>query len=126
MHHQNQLQPWVLNRDNTQRASCRHFGLSRNTIAKLLEEEPAASVRQYQRQAQLKTPMRDAALPHIEKWLQENEWLERWAPKQCWTAHRMWTKLRKLGIPLGTSTLRLCFQELRKRSKPAYVPLRFV
>lgn len=120
-----EIRTWVLIQGKSQRAASRHFGLSRNTIAKLLEEEPAASVRQYQRQAQLKTPMRDAALPHIEKWLQENEWLERWAPKQCWTAHRMWTELRKLGIPLGESTVRLFVQELRKRSKPAYVPLDF-
>ena len=120
-----EIRTWVLIQGKSQRAASRRFGLSRNTIAKFLEEEPAANVRQYQRQAQLKTPVRDAALPHIEKWLQENEWLERWAPKQCWTAHRMWTELRKLGIPLGESTVRLFVQELRKRSKPAYVPLDF-
>src|SRR5258708_16946004 len=88
------------------RAASRHFGLSRNTVAKLLEEEPAASVRQYQLQAQPKTPVRDAALPHIQKWLQENEWLERWAPKQCWTAHPMLAELPKLGSPIGGSTVR--------------------
>jgi len=88
-------------------------------------EEPAESVRQYQRQAPTKTPVRDAALPHIQRWLQENEWLERWAPKQCWTAHRMWTELRKLGILIGESTVRLFVQELRTSSKPAYVPLDF-
>ena len=69
--------------------------------------------------------MRDAALPHIEGWLKENEWLERWAPKQCWTAHRMWVELRKLGIPIGESTVRLYVQERRKPSKPAFVPLDF-
>jgi len=69
--------------------------------------------------------VRDAALPHIQRWLQENEWLERWAPKQCWTAHRMWTELRKLGIPIGESTVRLFVQELRTSSKPAYIPLDF-
>src|SRR5260370_14947804 len=72
-----------------------------------------------------KAPVRDAGLSHIQKWLQENEWLERWAPKQCWTAHRMWTELRKLGIPIGESTVRLFVQELRTSSKPAYVPLDF-
>src|SRR2546427_12270956 len=120
-----EIRTCVLTRGKSQRPASRHFGLSRNTIAKLLEEEPAASVRQYQLQAQPKTPVRDAALPHIQKWLQENEWLERWAPKQCWTAHRMWAELRKLGIPIGESTVRLFVQELRKRSKPTYVPLDF-
>ena len=120
-----EIRTWVLIQGKSQRAASRHFGLSRNTVAKLLEEEPAASIRQYQLQAQPKTPVRDAALPHIQKWLQENEWLERWAPKQCWTAHRMWAELRKLGIPIGESTVRLFVQELRKRSKPAYVPLDF-
>src|SRR5256714_10081417 len=115
----------VLTQGKSPGSAPRHFGLSRNTIAKLLEEEPAASVRQYQLQAPPKTPMRDAALPHIEKWLKENEWLERWAPKQCWTAHRMWAERHKLGIPLGESTVRLFVQELRKPSKPAYVPLDF-
>ncbi len=54
-----------------------------------------------------------------------DEWLQRWAPKQCWTAHRMWMELRKLGIPIGESTVRLFVQELRKPMKSAYVPLDF-
>jgi len=119
------IRTWVLIQGKSQRAAARHFGLSRNTVAKLLLEEPAATERQYQRQASACTPVRDAALPHIQKWLQENEWLERWAPKQCWTAHRMWTELRALGIPIGESTVRLFVQGLRTTSKPAYVPLDF-
>ena len=95
-----EIRTWVLIQGKSQRAAARHFGLSRNTVAKLLLEEPAANIRQYQRQAPCKTPVRDAALPHIEKWLKENEWLEHWAPKQSWTAHRMWVELHKLGIPI--------------------------
>ena len=120
-----EIRSWVLIQGKSQRAAASHFGLSRNTVAKLLQEEPAAGVRQYQRQAACKTPVRDAALPHIEKWLKENEWLERWAPKQCWTAHRMWVELRKLGIPIGESTVRMYVQERRKPTKPAYIPLDF-
>jgi transposase len=119
------IRTWVLIQGKSQRAAAQHFGLSRNTVAKLLEEEPATNVRQYQRQAPHKTPVRDSALPHIEKWLSENEWLSRWAPKQCWTAHRMWVELRKLGIPIGESTVRLFVQEKRKLSKAAFVPLDF-
>lgn len=120
-----EIRTWVLIQGKSQRAAASHFGFSRNTVAKLLLEEPAASVRQYQRQAPCKTPVRDAALPHIEKWLTENEWLSRWAPKQCWTAHRMWVELRKLGIPIGESTVRMYVQERRKPTKPAYIPLDF-
>jgi len=109
----------------SQRAAARHFGLSRNTVAKLLLEEPAANQRRYQRQATHKTPVRDVALPHIQGWLQENERLRRWAPKQRWTAHRMWVELRTLGILIGESTVRQLVQELRIPTKPAYIPLDF-
>ena len=71
------IRTWVLIQGKSQRAAARHFGLSRNTVAKLVEEEAAPKERRYQRQAEHKTPIRDAALPHIEKWLKENEWLER-------------------------------------------------
>ena len=120
-----EIRTWVLIQGKSQRAASRHFGLSRNTVAKLLKEEPATNERQYQRQAQPKTPVRDAALSHIQKWLQENEWLERWAPKQCWTAHRMWTELRKLGIAIGESTVRMYVRENQQTTKPAFVPLDF-
>jgi transposase len=118
-----EIRTWVLIQGKSQRAAAQHFGLSRNTIAKLLLEEPAPQERRYQRQAGQKTPVRDAALPHIEKWLKENEWLARWAPKQCWTAHRMWVELRKLGIAIGESTVRLYVQEKQHTAKPAFVPL---
>jgi len=119
------IRTWVLIQGKSQRAAARHFGLSRNTVAKLVEEEAAPKERRYQRQAEHKTPVRNAAFPHIEKWLKENEWLERWAPKQCWTAHRMWVELRKLGIPIGESTVRMYVREKQQTTKPAFVPLDF-
>lgn len=120
-----EIRTWVMIQGKSQRAAAEHFGISRNTVAKLLEEEPAPTERRYQREVRQPTPVRDVALPYIEKWLKENEWLERWAPKQCWTAHRMWTELRKLGIEIAESTVRLYVQEKRQRSKPAFVPLDF-
>src|SRR5438874_3194340 len=119
-----EIRAWVLIQGKSQRSAAHHFGLSRNTVAKLLAEEPAATTRRYQRQVR-KTPVSDAALPHIEGWLQENERLRRWAPKQCWTAHRMWVELRKHGIHNGESTARVFVQELHKPPKPAYIPLDF-
>jgi len=122
-----EIRTWVLIQGKSQRAAARHFDVSRNTVTKLLQEEPAAQARRYQREtrAKPKTPVRDLALPHIQSWLKENEWLSRWAPKQCWTAHRMWVELRKLGIDLGESTVRLFVRQLRKPSKPTYIPLDF-
>ena len=119
------IRAWVFIQGQSQRAAAHHFGLSRNTVAKLLQEEPATITRRYQRQTPRKTPVRDAALPYIEHWLVENAWLERWAPKQCWTAHRMWVELRKLGVPIAESTVRLFVQEKRHPTKPTYVPLDF-
>ena len=120
-----EIRTWVLIQGKSQRAAAQQFGLSRNTVAKLLLEEPAPKERRYQRQSEQKTPVRDAALPQIEKWLKENEWLSRWAPKQCWTAHRMWVELRKQGISIGESTVRMYVQEKQQTSKPAFVPLDF-
>jgi transposase len=122
-----EIRAWVLIQGKSQRAAARHFDVSRNTVAKLLQEEKASQERRYQREtpATPKTPVRDLALPHIQGWLKENEWLSRWALKQCWTAHRMWVELRKLGISIGESTGRLFVRELRKPTKPAYVPLDF-
>ncbi len=120
-----EIRAWVLIQGKSQRAAAQHFGLSRNTIAKLLLEEPAADQRRYQRQTAHKTPVRDAALPHIQGWLQENERLRRWAPKQRWTAHRMWVELRRLGIPIGESTVREFVRELHPPTKSAYIPLDF-
>ena len=122
-----EIRAWVLIQGKSQRAAARHFDVSRNTVARLLQEEPAPKERRYQRTraATPKTPVRDLALPHIQGWLKENEWLARWAPKQRWTAHRMWVELRKLDIAIGESTVRLFVRKLHKPTKPAYVPLDF-
>jgi transposase len=37
----------------------------------------------------------------------------------------MWTELRKMGIDIGESTVRMYCREKRQRSKPAFVPLDF-
>jgi transposase len=58
-----EIRTWVLIQGKSQRAAARHFGLARNTVAKLLAEEPAPKERRYQRQALRQTPVRDATLP---------------------------------------------------------------
>src|SRR2546430_6151920 len=69
---------------------------------------------------------RERIQPHIEGWLAENERLQRWAPKQRWTAHRMWVELSKMGIVVAESTVRHTVRRCRRRERPqAYVPLAF-
>ncbi|HLY65395.1 MAG TPA: IS21 family transposase [Chloroflexota bacterium] len=120
-----EIRTWVLIQGKSQRAAARHFGLSRNTVAKLLQEAPEPSERRYHQQAPHKAPVREAVLPQIQSWLKENDWLQRWAPKQRWTAHRMWVELRKLGVTVAESTVRQLVREQQKPLKPAYVPLDF-
>lgn len=119
------IRTWVLIQGKSQRAAARHFGLSRNTVAQLLHEAPEPNERRYRRQVPRPAPVREAALPYIMGWLKDNEWLQRWAPKQRWTAHRMWVELRQLGVTVAESTVRQLVQEQRQTATPAYVPLDF-
>jgi transposase len=66
--------------------------------------------------------------PSIDQWLQENERLQRWAPKQRWTAHRLWVELQRRGVLVGESTVRELVRQRREqrlRAKPVFVPLAF-
>ena len=112
---------WVLVEGRSQRSAARHFGVTRETVAQLLAEPAEPRERRYTRAK----PVSQAALPHIQGWLQENVRLQRWAPKQCWTARRMWQELRKQGITIAESTVRQLVREQRQERKPAYLPLEF-
>src|SRR5215469_13736916 len=120
---------FVLVEGHTQREAARHFHMSRNTVAKLLAEPAEGNERRYQRRQAPNTPVSAAALPHIRGWLHENEWLQRWKPKQQWTAQRMWLELQRLGIPAGASTVRQLVRRERERTqqerRPTFVPLAF-
>lgn len=119
------IRDWVLVQGRSQRSAARQFGVSRDTVAKLLREAPEDSARRYQRQIPYPAPIRDQIQPHVERWLAENERLQRIAPKQRWTAHRMWLELGAMGIPVGESTVRHLVRALRPRRQQAYVPLQF-
>lgn len=120
---------FVLVEGHTQREAARQFHMSRNTVAKLLAEPAEGSERRYQRRQAPRAPVSAAALPHIRGWLHENEWLQRWKPKQQWTAKRMWLELRRLGVPVGASTVRQLVRREREQRqqerRPTYVPLAF-
>src|SRR5258708_8510275 len=103
--------------------------MSRNTVAKLLAEPAEDTERRYQRHRAPNAPVSEGALPHIRRWLKENEWLQRWKPKQQWTAKGMWLELRRVGIAAGESTVRQLVRRERERTqqerRPTYVPLEF-
>jgi transposase len=124
-----QIRVFVQVEGHTQREAAQHFGLARNTVAKLLREPAASSQRRYRRRTAYPAPIAAAALPYIRGWLQENEWLQRWKPKQQWTAQRMWLELHRMGITAGASTIRQLVRTERHRQqldqRPTYVPLAF-
>jgi transposase len=96
-------------------------------VAALLREPAEGTKRQYTRRKPRVAPARERILPHVEGWLAENERLQRWAPKQRWTAHRMWVELGKMGLVVAESTVRQTVRWCRQREQrpTAYVPLTF-
>ena len=117
---------WVLRQGRSQRSAAKHFGVSRDLVAALLREPAEGRERRYTRRKARVAPARERIRPHIEGWLKENEGLQRWAPKQRWTAHRMWVELGQMGIVVAESTVRLTVRQCRgQRRQKAYVPLSF-
>jgi transposase len=120
------IRDWVLVQGRSQRSAAKHFGVSRDTFAAMLREPAEETERRYTRHKARVAPARERILPYIEGWLQENERLQRWAPKQRWTAHRMWVELGKMGLAVGESTVRLAVRQCRgQQRQKAYVPLSF-
>ncbi len=124
------IRDWVLVQGRSQRSAARQFRVSRDTVARMLVEAPEEPERRYRRGMARPTPVRDAALPHIEGWLQENMRLRQRAPKQRWTAHRIWVELRQMGIAIAESTVRQLVRERRIARQEvaqakAFVPLSF-
>jgi len=107
------IRDWVLVQGRSQRAAAKHFGVSRDTVAALLREPAEGAERRYTRRKAREAPARERIRAHIEGWLAENERLQRWAPKQRWTARRMWVELGAMGIAVGESTVRLVVRECR-------------
>jgi transposase len=124
------IRDWVLVQGHSQRSAAKRFSVSRDTVARMLLEAPEELERRYRRGVVHPTPVRDQVLPHIEGWLQENVRLQHRAPKQRWTAHRMWVELRQMGIAAAESTVRQLVRERRVARREvakakAYVPLSF-
>jgi transposase len=124
------IRDWVLAQGRSQRSAAKRFAVSRDTVARLLLEAPEEPERRYQRAIPRPTPVRDQIAPHIEGWLEENVRLRARAPKQRWTAHRMWVELCQMEIAVAESTVRQCVRERRVARREvaqakAFVPLSF-
>ena len=124
------IRDWVLVQGRSQRSAAKRFAVSRDTVARLLLEAPEEPVRRYRRNVPRPTPVRDQIVPHIEGWLDENARLRTRAPKQRWTAHRMWVELCQMGIAIAESTVRQLVRERRVERREvaqakAYIPLSF-
>src|SRR5690348_6244732 len=123
------IRDWVLVQGRSQRNAARQFGLSRDTVARLLAEPADGRERRYHRQQPRPAPKRTAALPHIERRLAENARLQRVAPKQCWTARRMWVELCQMGMAIAEPTVRRLVSQCRRARQEqrvaGYVPLAF-
>jgi transposase len=124
------IRDWVLVQGHSQRSAARRFAVSRDTVARMLREAPEEPARRYWRSVPRPTPVRDQIVPHIEGWLEENARLGQRAPKQRWTAHRMWVELSQMGIAAAESTVRQLVRERRMArcalaGAKAYVPLTF-
>jgi len=118
-----QVRAWVLVEGHSQRSAAKEFEISRDSVARLLAEPAEGRDRRYQRHRPRPAPIREAVVPLIDAWLQENERLQRWAPKQRWTAQRMWGELRRQGVEVAASTVREVVRARREQRKPAFVPL---
>ena len=119
------IRTWVLMQGNSQRSAARKFGISRDTVARMLQESPETAQRRYKRAVVRSTPVTKTIRPHVQSWLEENEQLRPWARKQQWTAHRMWVELGRMGIAVGESTVRQLVRTRKRAHKPAFVPLAF-
>jgi transposase len=123
------IRDWVLVQGRFQRSAAHQFDVSRDTVARLLAEPAEGRERRYKRQQPRPAPKRDAALPHMERWLAEHARLQRVAPKQRWTARRMWGELCQLGVEIGEPTVRRlvrqCHLAHQEQRVAGYVPLSF-
>lgn len=119
------IRDYVLLQGHSQRAAAKRFGVSRDTVARVLGEPAHVPTRRYVRRHPSPAPVATVVVPYVERWLTENEQLKRTAPKQQWTAHRMWVELARLGIAVAESTVRLYVRQRKPRVKEVFVPLAF-
>jgi transposase len=107
----------VLREGLSVRAVARQLGLSRNTVAKYLQEpEPRR-----QERTPRPRPTLERVAPRIEELLQE--WQERTTAKQRLTGARLHRQLVEEGYQVGITTVRDYLWEKRRQAAEVYIPL---
>src|SRR5271156_2222077 len=107
----------VLNEGQSIRRVARELGLSRNTVAKYLDQpEPIRSSRQARER-----PVWEAVQPRLEELVAE--WEPRTTAKQRLTAMRLHRQLRAEGYQVGRTLVGDYWRERRRQRAEVYVPL---
>src|SRR5271169_2061994 len=107
----------VLKEGQSIRRVARELGLSRNTVAKYLDQpEPVRSLRR-----QRERPVWEAVQPRLEELIAE--WEPRTTGKQRITAMRLYRQLRAEGYEVGRTLVGDYWRERRRQRAEVYVPL---
>jgi transposase len=108
----------VLLEGKSVRSVAKEMGVSRNTVAKYLNNpEPTRRVTRKQKRA----PVMEMVAPRIEEIL--SEWTERTTPKQRITGTRIHRQLVEEGYEVGITTVRDYLREKRRKEAEVFVPL---
>jgi len=107
----------VLIQGRSVRSVARELGVSRNTVRRYLEESEPVRVEQEARPR----PVYQAVQGRLHELLEE--WAQRTTRKQRITGTRLQGQLVKEGHPVGTTLVRQCLREWRRKRQEVYVPL---
>jgi transposase len=108
----------VLLEGKSVRSVAKEMGVSRNTVAKYLNNpEPTRRVTHKQKRA----PVMEMVAPRIEEIL--SEWTQRTTPKQRITGTRIHRQLVEEGYEVGITTVRDYLREKRRKEAEVFVPL---
>ncbi|KZZ22462.1 transposase [Sulfitobacter sp. HI0082] len=102
----------------SQREAARHFGISRDTVRKMIAYSVPPG---YRRQAPVRRPKLDAFIPIIDQWLEADRAVPR---KQRHTAKRVFDRLRdEHGFTGGYTIIKDYMRDRARRGQEMFVPL---
>ncbi|MAD35399.1 MAG: IS21 family transposase [Tistrella sp.] len=102
----------------SQREAARHFGISRDTVRKMMAYSVPPG---YRRQAPVRRPKLDAFIPIIDQWLEADRAVPR---KQRHTAKRVFDRLRdEHGFTGGYTIIKDYMRDRARRGQEMFVPL---
>jgi len=102
----------------SQREAARHFGISRDTVRKMMAYSVPPG---YRRQAPVRRPKLDAFIPIIDQWLDADRAVSR---KQRHTARRVFDRLRdEHGFTGGYTIIKDYMRDRARRGQEMFVPL---